>query len=255
MPLSLYDLNVNKANATEATQTLAGLMSMTDKIKLDGIEVGATADMTSTEILTILKTVDGTDSGLDADLLDGQHATYFATSTSLSTEISIRSAQSTTTSTGLSTEVSTRSAAISTEASTRASMDTVISTSLSTEVSTRTVQSTTTSTGLSTEVSTRASMDLAISTALSTEVSIRAASSSTGNILKGNSSFAGSGSTTSITISGPTDTNYVVSITPTAIPTNPGTIGEIYAVKTSTTQVTVTNTGVATTAFSWIVIY
>ena len=46
----------------------------TDGTKLDGIEPGATGDQTANEILTLVKTVDGTGSGLDADLLDGQHA-------------------------------------------------------------------------------------------------------------------------------------------------------------------------------------
>ena len=46
----------------------------TDGSKLDGIEAGATGDQTANEILTLVKTVDGTGSGLDADLLDGQHA-------------------------------------------------------------------------------------------------------------------------------------------------------------------------------------
>ena len=45
-----------------------------DGAKLDGIEPGATADQTPAQILTAIKTVDGTSSGLDADLLDGQHA-------------------------------------------------------------------------------------------------------------------------------------------------------------------------------------
>ena len=49
----------------------------TEKAKLSGIEVGATADMTASEILTAIKTVDGIGSGLDADLLDGLHATSF----------------------------------------------------------------------------------------------------------------------------------------------------------------------------------
>ena len=48
-----------------------------DKTKLDGIEAGATADQTASEILTALLTVDGTSSGLDADLLDGNEATAF----------------------------------------------------------------------------------------------------------------------------------------------------------------------------------
>ena len=42
-----------------------------DHSKLDGIESGATADQTASEILTLLKTVDGAGSGLDADTLDG----------------------------------------------------------------------------------------------------------------------------------------------------------------------------------------
>tara|TARA_R100001082_G_scaffold87404_1_gene53933 strand:+ start:237 stop:2042 length:1806 start_codon:yes stop_codon:yes gene_type:complete len=42
-----------------------------DHSKLDGIESGATADQSASEILTLIKTVDGSGSGLDADLLDG----------------------------------------------------------------------------------------------------------------------------------------------------------------------------------------
>lgn len=54
-----------------ATASMAGFMSAADKSKLNGIEAGATADMTSSGILTALKTVDGAGSGLDADLLQG----------------------------------------------------------------------------------------------------------------------------------------------------------------------------------------
>ena len=50
-----------------------------DETKLDNIETGATADQTASEILTALLTVDGTGTGLDADLLDGNHSTAFAT--------------------------------------------------------------------------------------------------------------------------------------------------------------------------------
>ena len=42
-----------------------------DHSKLDGIEAGATADQSASEILTLLKTVDGSGSGLDADTLQG----------------------------------------------------------------------------------------------------------------------------------------------------------------------------------------
>ena len=54
--------------------TVDGRDVSADGTKLDGIEAGATADQTASEILTAIKTVDGTGSGLDADLLDGQHA-------------------------------------------------------------------------------------------------------------------------------------------------------------------------------------
>jgi hypothetical protein len=51
--------------ATTASFTTA------DETKLDGIEAGATADQTAAEILTAVKTVDGSGSGLDADLVRG----------------------------------------------------------------------------------------------------------------------------------------------------------------------------------------
>ena len=41
------------------------------------VENGATADQSASEILTAVKTVDGSGSGLDADLLDGQHGSYY----------------------------------------------------------------------------------------------------------------------------------------------------------------------------------
>lgn len=49
----------------------------TEKNKLAGIEAGATADQTASEILTAIKTIDGAGSGLDADTLDGQHGSYY----------------------------------------------------------------------------------------------------------------------------------------------------------------------------------
>ncbi|MGY8867483.1 MAG: hypothetical protein ACKVJK_17930, partial [Methylophagaceae bacterium] len=41
------------------------------------VENGATADQTAAQILTAIKTVDGSGSGLDADLLDGQQGSYY----------------------------------------------------------------------------------------------------------------------------------------------------------------------------------
>ena len=61
----------------EATASIAGLMSTTHHDKLDGIESGATADQTASEILTLIKTVDGSGSGLDADTLDGISSASF----------------------------------------------------------------------------------------------------------------------------------------------------------------------------------
>ena len=51
-----------------------------DHSKLDGIEAGATADQSASEILTLLKTVDGSGSGLDADTLDGIQGSNFVRS-------------------------------------------------------------------------------------------------------------------------------------------------------------------------------
>jgi len=61
----------------EATGSIAGLMSTTHHDKLDGIEASATADQTASEILTLIKTVDGSGSGLDADTLDGISSASF----------------------------------------------------------------------------------------------------------------------------------------------------------------------------------
>ena len=55
-----------------------------DHSKLDGIEAGATADQTASEILTLIKTVDGAGSGLDADTLDGATSSFFQNASNLS---------------------------------------------------------------------------------------------------------------------------------------------------------------------------
>lgn len=69
------------------TQTVDGRDLSVDGAKLDGIEAGATADQTASEILTAIKTVDGAASGLDADLLDGQQGDYYLnTSSSVQTK-------------------------------------------------------------------------------------------------------------------------------------------------------------------------
>ena len=60
-----------------ATALNAGIFTSANFTKLDGIETGATADQTASEILTAIKTVDGATSGLDADPLDGQHGSHY----------------------------------------------------------------------------------------------------------------------------------------------------------------------------------
>lgn len=75
LTISSTDNNTTYSNATTSA---AGLMSSSDKTKLDGVESGATADQTASEILTAIKTVDGAASGLDADLLDGVQGANYA---------------------------------------------------------------------------------------------------------------------------------------------------------------------------------
>jgi hypothetical protein len=81
--ISAFDSNVDFGSGIDVTGnitvtgTVDGRDIDADGTKLDGIEAGATADQTASEILTAIKTVDGTTSGLDADLLDGQEGTYY----------------------------------------------------------------------------------------------------------------------------------------------------------------------------------
>ncbi|RKX82165.1 MAG: hypothetical protein DRP70_16805, partial [Spirochaetes bacterium] len=63
---SLYESNADTNEFSDTEQT-----------KLSGIETAATADQTATEILDAIKTVDGSASGLDADLLDGYDSLLF----------------------------------------------------------------------------------------------------------------------------------------------------------------------------------
>ena len=69
----------SEASTRASADTALDTRVTTAETKLSGIEAGATADQTAAEILTAIKTVDGTGSGLDADTLDGNQATAFAT--------------------------------------------------------------------------------------------------------------------------------------------------------------------------------
>ena len=68
---------IDLSGALTTNSTIDGRDVATDGSKLDGIEANATADQSAAEILTAIKTVDGASSGLDADLLDGQHGSHY----------------------------------------------------------------------------------------------------------------------------------------------------------------------------------
>jgi len=65
------------ANLTNLPSQTDNNFTDADHSKLDGIEANATADQTASEILTLIKTVDGAGSGLDADTLDGVSSASF----------------------------------------------------------------------------------------------------------------------------------------------------------------------------------
>jgi hypothetical protein len=80
------------ANRTGITPAEGELLYTTDTKKVyvgdgttaGGNEVGGGGSQTPAELLADIKTVDGSGSGLDADLLDGQQGTYYAAASSLS---------------------------------------------------------------------------------------------------------------------------------------------------------------------------
>ena len=61
-----------------ANNLVDGKLSAADYTKLQGIEVGAQKNRTPAQMLADMLAVDGSGSGLDADLLDGYQASYFA---------------------------------------------------------------------------------------------------------------------------------------------------------------------------------
>lgn len=69
--------SVDSSGNVTVTGTVDGRDIATDGTKLDGIEAGAEVNQTASELLTAIKTVDGTGSGLDADLLDGNDSSAF----------------------------------------------------------------------------------------------------------------------------------------------------------------------------------
>lgn len=81
---SVYSHLVNYANphsvrADQIPDTATKVvMTSYERSKLAGIETNATRDQTASEILALLKNVDGSGSGLDCDYIDGISPTYLA---------------------------------------------------------------------------------------------------------------------------------------------------------------------------------
>ena len=69
--LKAHNSGIDVTGNIGVSGTVDGRDLATDGSKLDGIESGATADQSASEILTLIKTVDGSGSGLDADTVDG----------------------------------------------------------------------------------------------------------------------------------------------------------------------------------------
>lgn len=85
----VVELGTNPTSLTTGsiavTGTVDGRDVSADGTKLDGIESGATADQTAAQLLTAIKTVDGTGSGLDADTVDGFNISTASTGTDANT--------------------------------------------------------------------------------------------------------------------------------------------------------------------------
>ena len=64
----------------KATHLVDGLQAKEDKTKLDTIETGAEVNPSAPELLVLIKTVDGVNSGLDADTFQGNDPSAFAPS-------------------------------------------------------------------------------------------------------------------------------------------------------------------------------
>ena len=72
-----FSAGIDVTGNITVTGTVDGRDVATDGAKLDNIEAGATGDQSAAEILTAIKTVDGSGSELDADRLDGLDSADF----------------------------------------------------------------------------------------------------------------------------------------------------------------------------------
>ena len=71
------DQTASEIRALVESASDSNVFTDADHSKLNGIEASATADQTASEILTLIKTVDGAGSGLDADTVDGISSASF----------------------------------------------------------------------------------------------------------------------------------------------------------------------------------
>ena len=120
--------NLTVSGNIVVTGTVDGRDLSGDGAKLDGIEAEAEKNQTTTEIFTAIKGVDGTGSGLDADLLDGQQGSYYQpASTAITTanisSQSVASATTATTATSATSATTATSATSATNATNAANVD------------------------------------------------------------------------------------------------------------------------------------
>ena len=89
VPTKLSELSGSLDNVADGDTYVKSKVeyTSTEKEKLSGIEARATGDQTAAEILALLKDADGSGSGLDADTLDGNESSHFATASDLSAHI------------------------------------------------------------------------------------------------------------------------------------------------------------------------
>ena len=120
--------NLTVSGNIVVTGTVDGRDLSGDGAKLDQIEAEAEKNQTTTEIFTAIKGVDGTGSGLDADLLDGQQGSYYQpASTAITTanisSQSVASATTATTATSATSATTATSATSATNATNAANVD------------------------------------------------------------------------------------------------------------------------------------
>ena len=120
--------NLTVSGNISVTGTVDGRDLSGDGAKLDDIEAEAQKNLSTAQMFTEIKSVDGTGSGLDADFLDGQHGSYYQpASTAITTanisSQSVASAATATTAGSATTATTATSATSATNATNAANVD------------------------------------------------------------------------------------------------------------------------------------